>query len=329
MATVPPTDPKKPTPPGTPAGGGKPAGPKPAAKPPAPKHAPPKNKFAHVDANTKRLGVKLVDLGFLDDLQVEDMYEEMRTSELGLGQIAVARSLINDDQLLQATAEVHGMKVANLEDVKPAPDALKVVPKNMAELYKMVPIAYDGGTLTVAVSDPNNMQAGRIDLDLGRRIQSIQRAGREGALDQEASILTGGRRTGSRHRVDQTPGIQVNRHLGDAVHRQRIELGGLANRRLVGPFVDAEGLGLVGVGKGLYPAHADSGVVGIHLLFGGLIQALQRTLREGPLDEVAVGDLTRQRRAAGRSDLVSRIRLHQEKQRHHRDERFHGRLQIG
>ena len=170
MATVPPTDPspkklpppKAPTPaakPGTPAGQ-KPATlpAKPAAKP-APKPAPPKNKFAHIDANTKRLGVKLVDLGFLDDAQIEDIYEEMRSSELSLGALATARGLVNDDQLLQATAEVHGMKVANLEDVKPAAEALKVVPKNMAELYKMVPIAYDGGTLTVAVSDPNNMQA--------------------------------------------------------------------------------------------------------------------------------------------------------------------------
>ena len=136
--------------------------PTPAAKPalkPAPKPAPPRNRFAHVDSSSKQLGQKLVDLGYLDDLQLEDIYEELRTSESKLGEIVVARGLVNDDQLLEATAEVHGMKLMNLEDVKPSPESLKVVPINMAELYKMVPLSFEGGALTVAMSDPNNLQA--------------------------------------------------------------------------------------------------------------------------------------------------------------------------
>lgn len=172
MSTVP-NDPKKPTPPqqkpaapgakpGQPAQGARPNGapaPKPAAPPPQKKPAPPRNRLAHVDASTRQLGQKLVDLGFMDDAQLESIYEEMRTGEQKLGEIAVARALVNEDQLLQATAEVHGMKVASLEDVKPQPEALKIVPQNMAELYKMVPLAFEADTLTVAMADPNNLQA--------------------------------------------------------------------------------------------------------------------------------------------------------------------------
>jgi type IV pilus assembly protein PilB len=142
--------------------GGKPNGPaagnKPSAPPPK-KPAPPRNRFAHVDNNTRQLGQKLVDLGYLDDAQLESIYEEMRTGELKLGEIAIQRGLVNEDQLLQATAEVHGMRVANLEDTKPQPEALKIVPQNMAELYKMVPLSYEADTLTVAMADPNNLQA--------------------------------------------------------------------------------------------------------------------------------------------------------------------------
>jgi type IV pilus assembly protein PilB len=134
------------------AGGGKPAT-------PAKKPAPAKNKFAHIDANTRQLGQKFVDLGFMDDAQLESIYEDMRTSDARLGDLATERGLVNEDQLLQATAEVHGMRVANLEEAKPSPEAVKVVPKNMAELYKIVPLAYDNGALTVAMSDPNNLQA--------------------------------------------------------------------------------------------------------------------------------------------------------------------------
>src|SRR5262245_61985619 len=134
------------------AGGGKPGG-TPAKKPaPKPRHT-------HIDANTKQLGQKFIDLGFMDDAQLESMYEEMRTTDRRLGEIAMERGLVNDEQLLQATAEVHGMRVANLEEAKPSAEAVKVVPKNMAELYKIVPLAYDGGALTVAMADPNNLQA--------------------------------------------------------------------------------------------------------------------------------------------------------------------------
>ena len=130
--------------------------PKPA---PAPKPAPPKNKYAHIDNPSKQLGQKLVDLGFLDDGQLEDLYEELRVSDASLGEAVVAKGLVNEDQLLQANAEVHGMKLANLEDVKPTPEALKVVNKQMAELYKIVPLTFEGGLLTVATADPNNLQA--------------------------------------------------------------------------------------------------------------------------------------------------------------------------
>jgi type IV pilus assembly protein PilB len=189
--TPPPNDPKKPaagkpgtppaskpangqTPPTKPANGqGAPKPPAPGAKPPAPgakpaagkpspppkKPAPQRNRFAHVDSNTRQLGQKLVDLGYLDDEQLEAIYEEMRVGEQKLGEIVAQRGLATDDQLLQATAEVHGMKVANLEDTKPSPEALKIVPKNMAELYKMVPLSFENDTLTVAMSDPNNLQA--------------------------------------------------------------------------------------------------------------------------------------------------------------------------
>jgi type IV pilus assembly protein PilB len=153
----PPVPGQKPAAPGTP-GAKPPAAAKPQAASPK-KPAPPKNKFTHVDANSRQLGQKLVDLGFLDDGQLEAVYEDMRTSDGLLADLVKERGYVTDDQLLQATAEVHGMRVANLEETKPHPDAVKLVAKNMAELYHLVPLTFEADTLTVAMSDPNNMQA--------------------------------------------------------------------------------------------------------------------------------------------------------------------------
>ncbi len=147
----------QPTKPGVPAP--KPAAAKPAQPAPVKKPTPTKSRFSHIDANTLQLAKKLEDLGFLDGAQIETLYEDMRASDSQLGEIAIQRGLLNEEQLLQATAEIHGMRVANLEDLKPTPAAIKLVMKNIAEMYKLVPITFENDTLTVAMSDPNNMQA--------------------------------------------------------------------------------------------------------------------------------------------------------------------------
>ncbi len=149
------------TPPQRPAAGAAPGGLKPPAAP-APKPSPPKpqkKSLTHVDSNTKQLGQKLVDLGFLDDAQLDSMYEEMRTSDSKLTELAMERGLVNEDQLLQAQAELHGMKVQSLEDVKPNKEAISKVTSTMADLYKVVPLVFENNVLTVAMSDPNNLQA--------------------------------------------------------------------------------------------------------------------------------------------------------------------------
>jgi type IV pilus assembly protein PilB len=142
--------------PAAPGGVKPPAAGVPAASKPAPK---PKPKYTHIDGNTRQLGQKLVDLGFLDDAQLESLYEEMRTSESKLGELAIERTLITEDQLLQANAELHGMKVQSLEDVKPTKEAITKVPQIMAEQYRIVPLSFEADTLTVAISDPNNLHA--------------------------------------------------------------------------------------------------------------------------------------------------------------------------
>ena len=53
------------------------------------------------------------------------------------GQVAVNRGLINEDQLWSALAEQHNLRVVNLQEVKPTPEALQLVPETMANVYKV------------------------------------------------------------------------------------------------------------------------------------------------------------------------------------------------
>jgi type IV pilus assembly protein PilB len=156
--------PAKPAPPsGKPAPAAKPAAkaPAPASKPAAGGKSPAPPKKAPRDGKTagrsgsRKIGQVLVDLGFLDDDQLWEVLEEAKSTGSLLGQTAVSRGLITEDQLLQALAEQHNLKLANLDEAKPTPDALALVPENMASAYKILPLSVTKDkVLTVAIGDP-------------------------------------------------------------------------------------------------------------------------------------------------------------------------------
>jgi type IV pilus assembly protein PilB len=148
----------KPGAPGAKPGAGKPqaGGGKPPAKPPAKPTAKGDREW---DGGKRKIGQIMVDLGFIDESQLWDLLEEARTNALRVGQVALNRGLVNDEQLLQAVAEQNGMRVINLEDEKPSPQAITMVQQTMAEVYKILPLKFENGALTVVMADPNNLQA--------------------------------------------------------------------------------------------------------------------------------------------------------------------------
>jgi type IV pilus assembly protein PilB len=132
----------------------KPAGPKKSAPNAKPM---PAREAAH--GGGRRFGQVLIDLGFLDEDQLWDILEEAKNTGQLTGQVALARGLITDEQLLSALADQHGLKVVELADFKPQNEATTLVPETMASVYKILPISYRDKVLTVALSDPGNMSA--------------------------------------------------------------------------------------------------------------------------------------------------------------------------
>src|SRR6056297_3304288 len=106
----------------------------------------------------RRIGQILVDLGFLTDEQLEAVLAEQEQQPGALfGKIAEEMTLITDEQLAQALAEQMGMQTVSLGDADLSPDVLAKVSETMAQLYRIVPIAFEGNLLTVATCDPQNL----------------------------------------------------------------------------------------------------------------------------------------------------------------------------
>ncbi|MBY0231564.1 MAG: Flp pilus assembly complex ATPase component TadA [Gemmataceae bacterium] len=105
------------------------------------------------------MGQVLVDLGYLDEDQRWELLEDAKNTATQTGQAAVARGLINEDQLLAALAEQNNLKVVNLAEAKPSPEALALVLEPMAAVYKVLPLSVKDKSLTVVIADPNNLGA--------------------------------------------------------------------------------------------------------------------------------------------------------------------------
>src|SRR5262249_4558964 len=134
------------------AGNGKPA----AKGPPPAKKSPVK---ASSSGGKRRFGQVLIDLGFIDEDQLWEVLEEAKNTAQPVGQVAVARGLINEDQVLQALGEQHSLKIVNLQEVKPQPEALQLVNETMATVYKVLPLTFKDKVLTIAIGDPHNLSA--------------------------------------------------------------------------------------------------------------------------------------------------------------------------
>ena len=106
----------------------------------------------------RRIGQVLVDLGFIDDDQLQAVLDEQeqRPGEL-LGQIAIDMGMITEDQLAQGLAEQFNLQMVNLGEVTVMPDVLSHVDETMAQMYKIIPISFKDNVLTIAMSQPQKL----------------------------------------------------------------------------------------------------------------------------------------------------------------------------
>ena len=106
----------------------------------------------------KRIGQILLDLGLVDEQQLETMLEEQSSRGDLLGKVGVALGFYSDEQLGEALAEQWGTTFVTLYDRQIPPDVLRSISEPMAQLYRVVPLALDGNQLTVASAEPQKIQ---------------------------------------------------------------------------------------------------------------------------------------------------------------------------
>lgn len=106
-----------------------------------------------------RLGQLLMRAGVITDRQLADALEMQKATGERLGRVLVKMGYATQDAILSVMATQIGIEYFDFTIAKPDPNAVAVVPREVAERYVLMPMRLQNGVLTVAMADPQNVLA--------------------------------------------------------------------------------------------------------------------------------------------------------------------------
>lgn len=103
-----------------------------------------------------RLGERLIESGLITKAQLDEALREQKRSGGLLGSNLIRLGHIREEDLLQFLSQQFGFPAINISQVEIPPEILKLVPVDVVQKYKVLPISRAGSTLVVAMADPTN-----------------------------------------------------------------------------------------------------------------------------------------------------------------------------
>lgn len=107
----------------------------------------------------QRLGQLLMRAGIITERQLTDALEVHNATGSPLGRVLVDLGYATQGAILSVMAAQIGIEYVNFAERKPDPNAVAVVPKELAERYVLMPVELDDSELFVAMADPQNVLA--------------------------------------------------------------------------------------------------------------------------------------------------------------------------
>jgi type IV pilus assembly protein PilB len=99
----------------------------------------------------------LVDMNFVSNEQVAHAREEADASGEGVVDTLLAKKIIQPADVTRAKAAHFGAEVVELGGLRLPDEVIAAVPRHIAKKYNVVPVAVDEGTVTIALTDPSDL----------------------------------------------------------------------------------------------------------------------------------------------------------------------------
>lgn len=107
----------------------------------------------------KKLGELLVDRGIINHKQLEHSLKVQSEKGGLIGQILVGLGYATEEEIAQAITVQYGFPYLPLKGYEIDHEVINLIPEHVARQYGLIPIDKIGDTLTIAMSNPLNIQA--------------------------------------------------------------------------------------------------------------------------------------------------------------------------
>lgn len=107
----------------------------------------------------KQLGELLIERGIVSDKQLERALAVQKEKGGLIGELLVELGFAREEDIAQALTAQYGFPYLPLSNYEIDPDIVKIVPARVARQYLLIPIDKIGNNLTLAMSNPLNVQA--------------------------------------------------------------------------------------------------------------------------------------------------------------------------
>lgn len=109
--------------------------------------------------NNKQLGELLLDRGIITQAQLDQALNVQRDKGGLIGEILVGLGFVKEDDIAQSLTAQYGFPYLPLGSYEINADITSIIPGRVARQYLLVPIDKIGNNLTLAMSNPLNIQA--------------------------------------------------------------------------------------------------------------------------------------------------------------------------
>ena len=114
---------------------------------------------SNMATNTNRLGELLVREKLISLQQLRQAQDETRRSGQNLGYALAKLGYLSDGEMTNFLSAQYRVPAVNLDEYEIDPEVLKLVPQDVAEKHRIVPLSRAGSSLIVAMADPTNLHA--------------------------------------------------------------------------------------------------------------------------------------------------------------------------
>jgi type IV pilus assembly protein PilB len=105
----------------------------------------------------QKLGNFLVREGLITPEQLENALQEQKANGGMLGSNLVKMGYIEEAELMEFLSKQFGVPSTDPSKLDVDPDVIEMIPGNIVNKYRIVPISLEGQTLTIAMVDPSNI----------------------------------------------------------------------------------------------------------------------------------------------------------------------------